>query len=188
MPRSRVLSRGSFSSLAYSAAGNAAADALGRPAPLCTSPPATGAVPAAMHAERLPVHNNRVAPVIVARSSLKPRNAPVSRSFRRSSQSKAVVTVAEQNQVHRAAAGALQILNPGDRPIRFQSCTTIVWCCSSAPRSSSLLSKPIMCRARCSLISRCRGTGCETPVVGLRYQSCFTPCRMSTPRSPLWFG
>src|SRR5437867_1546501 len=27
------------------------------------------------------------------------------------------------------------------------------------------------------LISRCRGSGCDTPVVGFRYQSCFPPCR-----------
>jgi len=34
--------------------------------------------------------------------------------------------------------------------------------------------------ARISLISRWRGTGCETPVVGLRYQSCLPPCRIGT--------
>src|ERR1051326_2508951 len=39
-----------------------------------------------------------------------------------------------------------------------------------------------MCIARNSLISLCRGTGWETPVWGLRYQSCFPPCRMRTLR------
>jgi hypothetical protein len=32
-------------------------------------------------------------------------------------------------------------------------------------------------RASGSLISRCRGTGWDTPVAGLRYQSCLPPCR-----------
>ena len=32
-------------------------------------------------------------------------------------------------------------------------------------------------RASGSLISRCRGTGWDTPVAGLQYQSCLPPCR-----------
>ena len=35
-------------------------------------------------------------------------------------------------------------------------------------------------RASDSLISRCLGTGCDTPVAGLRYQSCLPPCRTKT--------
>jgi hypothetical protein len=34
-----------------------------------------------------------------------------------------------------------------------------------------------MCFARFSLISVCRGTGCDMPVRGLRNQSCLPPCR-----------
>ena len=41
--------------------------------------------------------------------------------------------------------------------------------------SSSLRSIRMICRARFSSISRCRGTDRETPVLGLRYQSCFAP-------------
>jgi hypothetical protein len=33
--------------------------------------------------------------------------------------------------------------------------------------------------AKCSLTSRCRGIGCDIPVIGLEYQSCFAPWRMS---------
>jgi hypothetical protein len=42
-----------------------------------------------------------------------------------------------------------------------------------------------MCRARGSLISRCLGSGCETPVAGFRYQSYLPPWRTRThqPRS-----
>jgi hypothetical protein len=40
------------------------------------------------------------------------------------------------------------------------------------------------CRARCSLISRCRGTGWETPVRGFRYQSCRPPWRTKTHPNP----
>lgn len=39
-----------------------------------------------------------------------------------------------------------------------------------------------MCRARCSLISRCRGTGWHIPVEGFWYQSCRPPWR--TKRHP----
>ena len=36
----------------------------------------------------------------------------------------------------------------------------------------------MICRARISLISRCLGIGCDTPVLGFRYQSCLAPCRI----------
>src|SRR4051812_6699255 len=40
-----------------------------------------------------------------------------------------------------------------------------------------------MCLAMRSLISRWRGTACEIPVLGFRYQSCLAPWRISTPPS-----
>ena len=35
-----------------------------------------------------------------------------------------------------------------------------------------------------SLSALLRGTGCETSVFGLRYQSCLAPCRISTQPKP----
>jgi hypothetical protein len=62
-----------------------------------------------------------------------------------------------------------------------------VWHCSADSQLSPLegstelsCRRRIMRRASGSLISRCLGTGCETPVAGLRYQSCLPPCRTRT--------
>ena len=52
---------------------------------------------------------------------------------------------------------------------------------SSAGRSFGLsVRRRMIRRASDSLISRCLGTGCDTPVAGLRYQSCQPPCRTKT--------
>ena len=62
-----------------------------------------------------------------------------------------------------------------------------VWHCSGDSQLSPLKGSTelssrirIIRRASGSLTSRCLGTGCETPVAGLRYQSCLPPCRTKT--------
>ena len=94
-------------------------------------------------------------------------------------------SVSRSMRSRRTCAGFIAACQAGENPVTvgLQDLTRRVRVRDTAESLSSanhLCSILIICFARLSLISLCRGTGCETFVLGFWYQSCLRPCLIRT--------